>query len=184
MTDREEHTVYEYEGPPRITLSRIPVSGAEATPRYQHRLEAQGGRLGAVVIGRREGKVAMVWVSRPLIAHTALELPRGFGEVEDARPDAESTAIATATREYLEETGLTLTDARVLGTLLIDTGIYPQPVAVVTGNTHGDVAPVRDAAIRKVEWLSRAELRARVTQGEIADALSLAALQLWNTSNA
>ncbi len=184
-------SVYSYDGPPHLELFREESVAGDGSARVLHHIVAQHGVSGAVMIAERDGALCFVVIQRPHTAGTRLELPRGFGDPGDITsgvPSAEAsrtsnaTAVTTATREFLEETGLRLADARVVGRFSIDSNLYPQPVAVVRGAFSDDRRRPADGEATATLWVAVSEIDARVARGEITDAISLAALSMWRAS--
>lgn len=193
MTGSEERRVYVWEGPPRLELFRGEGRSSDGRVFGYHRLVAGRGIPGAVVVAERGEALCMVRMLRPGTARPCLELPRGFGDsgdagdASDAAPGAavqsiEAMALAAGGREFLEETGFRLDGARLLGTIAVDSSLYPQPVGVVHGLTTGVEAGARDGEIEDVAWVDGCDLDALIAAGTIRDAISLAAITLWRAA--
>ena len=147
---------------------------------HRHRLVTAEGRAGAVAIVVAGQKVLLVLQWRPAVGAACWELPRGFGDPQDA------DATATATREVLEETGLTAASARLLGEIHPDTGLLASTVAVVEvlvdPAQEADRLPT-DGETTASRWVDPAELASLVRGGGLRDGISLAALQLWASNS-
>jgi ADP-ribose pyrophosphatase len=131
-----------------------------------------------VIIARRENSLLFIRIARPAADDEVfLELPRGWANVGES-PDE----VTTAVRELAEETGLTASNARVLSSYVLDTGIYPQPVTVVACEVAGSAPqlPTDGEADYGSLWISAERLPGLVRDGRIRDGHSLAALAVWN----
>jgi ADP-ribose pyrophosphatase len=172
-------TVYRWKGPPEIRLERQQVQ--HGSRRWlQHRLVLSGGADGAVIIAESDQGVLLVRQFRPAVGEELWELPRGLAESQDAGADSTVSAVNTAARELLEETGHTLTGARWLGHLWTDSGVLATGVSVVHGYVV-DVDPEarRDGEIDEYQWVPPPALVRMVSAGEVRDGLSVAGLGLW-----
>lgn len=107
------------------------------------------------------------------------ELPRGLspltGEVDLAK-----FILATAKVEAAEEAGFSLEDARIVGTVNMDTTFYPHPQYVV----HGRVVAAGEKKAEDLEIIGKTtlftgeQIREMATRGEIDDGWVFAALAL------
>lgn len=181
-------SVYSYDGPPHLELFREEAVAGDGSARVRHHIVAQHGVSGAVVIAEREGALCFVVMERPHAGGIRLELPRGFGDPDDmvggessvdAEREADTTAVNTASREFREETGLRLAEPRVVGRFVVDSNLYPQPVAVVRGLCPDDGGRLADGEAMATRWVAASEVDAKVARGEISDAITLAALAMW-----
>lgn len=168
--------VYHWPGPPELTVERR----TGETGRPQHRLVAQRGVDGVVVIARHEGQVLLVRQHRSVVGADVWELPRGFGEPADEA--GAQALVAGAVRELAEEVGLELLDGQSYGRWWPDTGLLAGAVGVVVGRVgHRTPAQPTDGEVAATRWVHEADLDALVADGVIRDGLSLAALLLWRT---
>lgn len=139
-------------------------------PRLRLRSNRDGD--GAVVVGRRaDGRVLFCEVERPIVGLTLLELPRGQAEPEDA------DAVATASRELLEETGHRLVRGRLLGRIYPDTGLLGDGVHVVVADEI-ELGDATAAEFPVQSWLDAAQVASAMRDGRIRDGISIAALAL------
>lgn len=166
--------VYSWEGPPRLELWTEEVSRNGRSWR-QHRLVAEGGTPGVVVVGVAEDHFAMVKHWRPVAGRQFLEFPRGFGT-----PGVLNAAIEDAGRELEEETGLQGTGFHVLGSVWADSSLL-QGHAVVVGAAldRSAAATPRDNEIDELQWVPVDRVPALMATGAIADGLTLSAYALW-----
>ncbi|GAB3847429.1 NUDIX hydrolase [Nesterenkonia populi] len=171
-----EETVYTWDGPPRISLTRRDVSLPSGRTYLAHQLNGGDG-TGVVIIGRCGQSLLFVESLRPLVDAAVLELPRGFADA------AESTPEETAAREFLEETGLELHSPTEIGRYWTDTGIYPAEVAVITGQCDADAAPATtDGETIRTRWIPKSDIPHLIQTGQLRDAHTLSSLTLWQTS--
>lgn len=184
-------SVYAYDGPPHLELFREESLAGDGSRRVRHFMVAQHGVSGAVALAERDGALCFVAIQRRHAAGPRLELPRGFGEAGDVSGDPDSqetasawnaTAVNTAARELLEETGLRLADARVIAHFAVDSNLYPQSVAVVRGSVSSEPRRPTDGEAAATMWVAASEIDALVARGEITDAISLAALTTWRAA--
>lgn len=166
-------TVFRSPGPPLLELLSVRTDGPRGSW-DQLVLVAQGGRRGAVAIALRGDDVLLVHQFRPATGRWHWELPRGFGDPEDASP------AETAARELAEETGARVGSSRVLGTVFADTGILATGVDVVLVEVTGlDADLPAGSEVSDRRWVSRPDLDRAVVSGALTDGISLAALMLW-----
>ena len=150
-----------------------------------HRITAMSGREGAIAVCRRPPQggspqqTLLVRVHRPAVGRDLWELPRGFGDPAD--PDPAHTAL----REYREETGRDGAIIRTLGAIHPDSGLLATTVQIVLLRDAADdpdaadaPALVPDGEIDASRWCTDAEIAELQQTGQIADALTLAALRL------
>lgn len=138
-----------------------------------------GGQPGAVCVAVREGRLLLGRQPRPAVGAELWEFPRGMGEPGES-------AVQTATRELVEETGLGSLRAREIGTVYADSGVLANAVAVVeiqvadpqsadTDDTDGELAEVR--------WITEEAIGDWIRGGRLRDGLTLAAFSLWQHSS-
>jgi len=132
------------ENPKFGSLSHIVVCKDDGTPIYdQYMIEEQPGSI-VVPYDKKDGitRVGLVTQERPVPKREYAELPRGFGREDE-------TALQTAYRELLEETGLRVSKegVRLLGRININSSFYKTDVPIIAigfenldemGNPEGD----------------------------------------------
>lgn len=141
-----------------------------------HRI-VQGPEIGAgaVALAIRSGQspeILFVRQIRIIPGVTLWELPRGMAEPTDV------DLVATARREFTEETGIATTGGRQLGVIYPDSGLLGSKVGVVMVEASEEPGSERDGEVEEVAWLPIADVHSRIAAGEIADGISLAALSL------
>lgn len=183
MTGTEDHRVvradlpaWELERPIQFTV-HVDEASTAGRSWQQLRVTAGGPHPGVVIVATSHLGVLLAHHWRPVTDRIHLELPRGFGDSDDAATEA--------LRELVEETGLRGSNARCIGTFYPDTGLRDGRVSVVTIEVD-DVQPTRprDGEVDRIVWLSSDELVQSIQSGAIDDGLSLAALMLSHHSNA
>ncbi|CAM3598722.1 NUDIX hydrolase [Nocardioides marinus] len=131
-----------------------------------------GGRGGVVVVAERGGQVALVRLWRPSVGAKRLELPRGLRESDRPEDDA--------ARELREETGFEPRHLHHLGELEVDTSLLPTSVHAFHAEIQQDAEPVAtDGEVDRVVWVDVEDLASLLSNGELRDAISLAAVALW-----
>ena len=181
--------VYTWAGPPRLEVQRAAVDRPHGQQYMSHRLVVQEGRPGAVIFAHRDGSVALVKSYRPAAGADFWELPRGFGEAEDAAKSGkgndlsdEEAMVQAGLRELGEETGLSAIQWRLLGVYVLDPSIYPTKVGVVWADVGGGEPADTDGEIESLVWVRLTEFPGLVASGALRDAHSLAALAiLWGS---
>lgn len=164
--------LYSWDGPVTLRLERFEARSGRRSW-IQHRLVAQEGLPGVVALVRRSDEVLFVRQHRPAVERDLWELPRGFGEPEDAGP------LHAARREVASETGLELDDLVSLGQIFPDSGILGGAVEVVTATVRSSL---RDDDVRldgeadQVRWFPMDDVVQMVATGIVVDGISLAAL--------
>ena len=132
------------ENPKFGRLSHVVVCKDDGTPIYdQYMIEEQPGSI-IVPYDEKDGivRVGLVTQERPIPEREYAELPRGFGREDE-------TALQTAYRELLEETGLKVSgeDIRLLGRINVNSSFYKTDIPIVAikfysldemGNPEGD----------------------------------------------
>lgn len=178
MTNSEnEIVVYRWDGPPRIELTRRPVSRADGASYELHELHVQQGRPGAVIIAVSDQSILFVNHFRPALDQVVTELPRGFAELADVE------SLATGIREFSEELGMALINPHILGEYVLDTAIYPTRVGVVTGTVELSQTPTpTDGEINDWKLIPIGEVKAQIIRGEIYDGHTLSALAMFFAS--
>ena len=181
MTNENPPTsvVWEYRGGPHLALWRMPISAERSV----HWLEAQEGTPGVIAIPRDGERLLLQRQFRPATGRSHLQFPRGFGEPELGGP------LENAKRELAEETSLIAGDAFHLGSLYADPGILSGRADVVLVETDLSIAPRSDdeweaPLIEEFVILTRGEVTSLIQQGQLDDALTLAALALLDAHEA
>ena len=160
-------------------LSHIVVCKDDGTPIYdQYMIEEQPGSI-VVPYDNKDGiiRVGLVTQERPIPERVYTELPRGFGRENE-------TALKTAYRELLEETGLNTTKegVKILGRINFNTTFYKTDAPVVAiafenldnmGDPQGDkfaeklikVAPYDYNQIK--DLMAKEEIECGITQAAL-----------------
>lgn len=116
------------ENPEFGRLTHVVVCKNDGTPIYdQYMIEEQKGTI-IIPYDDKEGiiRVGLVTQERPIPGGEYFELPRGFGKEKE-------TALETAYRELLEETGLRVLSEgiRYLGRININTSFYKTDISII-----------------------------------------------------
>jgi len=108
------------------------------------------------------------------------ELPRGLAPHSFDGLDLERFVIATAKAEALEESGLTIRNARLLGKVNVNTTFFAHPQYAVGADvvSIGDNRPEAMEILGKTHLFGPAEIRRMADNGELTDGLTLATLAL------
>jgi ADP-ribose pyrophosphatase len=123
---------------------------------------------GAVVVPLLEnGNFLLVEHFRPAIGQISLEFPRG------ARDPGQDTA-QTATRELLEETGYAGEAPEFLGNLHTNNSLIASSIDLFVIRNARQVTDQTDGEVAKTREVSKNELKALVSSGQITDSHSLA----------
>ena len=180
MEGARPELAYAWDGPPRLELWTEQVSHHGRSWR-QHRLVADNGTPGVVVVGVHGGRFAMVEHWRPATGRSFLEFPRGFGTPgKGPGRDSAERVLEDAARELREETGLAGTRFRLLGRVWADTSLLAGSASVVTADLgSADTVGPLDGEIDGLRWVDVDEFPRLMASGEIADALTLAAHAYW-----
>ncbi|MDO5048594.1 MAG: NUDIX hydrolase [Actinomycetaceae bacterium] len=126
----------------------------------------------AVLSARDTGRILLVRQERIRLERHLWELPRGMAELADSGP------VQTALRELHEETGIRAESGEYLGMIFPDSGFLTSEIAVVRViiDREDVTLDARDGEIDDQRWFSEGELGRLIAQGELRDAISLAAL--------
>lgn len=146
--------------------------------KVMHRVVVGGKIAGAVaVVSNRRGELLLVRQYRPAIDETLWELPRGMSEASDSSP------LDTASRELTEETGFLGRNGIFLGYIYPDSGILSSRVAVAYFEDVDNSGKLPDGETSGHRWFTPDTLKSAITNGQVRDAMSLAALKLIEVSN-
>ncbi|KJL46859.1 NUDIX domain protein [Microbacterium hydrocarbonoxydans] len=163
-------TLYESPEGQRLRLEGAQLATPDGRVYRHHRLVLSDGWPGAVVLAFDGADLLLVRSHRPAAGEVMWELLRGAGEPGES-------PVQTALRELAEETGLRGEGAVVLGSYLIDSSVFPQPVSVVECTVDRSAPRGRvDGEILGERWATPDELRQLVVDGVLRDAHSLTAL--------
>ncbi|MCC3293470.1 NUDIX hydrolase [Arthrobacter sp. zg-Y411] len=181
--------VYAWDGPPRLELWAQEVSRHGRSWR-QHKLVADHGTPGVVVVGVHNGCLAMVEHWRPATGRSFLEFPRGFGTsgphrnpAEPDSPAASKAIVADGARELREETGLEGSDFRVLGPVWADSSLLAGPAYVLTAAVESKTANgLADGETDGLLWIPLEDMPGLMAAGRIADGLTLSAYALFSAT--
>jgi hypothetical protein len=99
-------------------------------------------------------------------------------DVQEADPLA--GALNTARREFKEETGLTLENARVIGSFYPDSGLLENLVYAVRGTISSAPTSTPDAEGDELILLLMDSVHSLIDSGCITDGITLAAIALMN----
>jgi ADP-ribose pyrophosphatase YjhB (NUDIX family) len=136
------------------------------------RIESTRPGHGVVVLVRAGDRVALVRVFRYPLGKWEWALPRGFSEEEDS--------VTTARREVLEELGLEGVTPVRLGTVTPDSGLMSTQVdifrLVLAAEPSTDPRDIDE--VQAIAWISIEDLERRISQGEINDGFTIAAMTL------
>ena len=119
-----------------------------------------------LVVGERDGQLAMVREFRPGSGKMHLSFPAGF--IDDGE-----TPLEAAVREFREETGYAATNARLIGVMDAQAAWLRVACHVVLVDA-GELAGAVDVEIEEVLWMSWAEALDKVMNGEITEMHSVA----------
>lgn len=160
----------------RSPNDRLVVQRQVGSEVVRHRFISNEPGDGAVVVVCRGDRLLFIAIDRPVVGERLWEMVRGQAEPEDGG------AVATATRELLEETGLVMTDGEVIGRVWTDSGLSGDHVHVVLA-TEVLAEPAADVIpeVTELHWLDHEEIDGAILDGRIADGLTLSVLTLLRT---
>ncbi|WP_421083959.1 NUDIX hydrolase [Rothia nasimurium] len=128
-----------------------------------------------LTVRKSDNSVLFVRQHRPAPGVKLLELPRGKAETEDI------DFVQVAFRETLEETGYRIKNGINLGNIFPDSGIQAASIAVIVAEyddkfQHKEIA---DGETVGSIWIPRSKIPEYIAKGDIRDAITLSAIQLW-----
>lgn len=139
------------------------------------RMEPTSGKPGVVALIIREtgseAEIALVSQWRYAQSRQSWELPRGFGESDDATP------LESAAREIAEETGLTVSSIEKIGEIVTDSSIIAGRVFVYLVKTDGEGIE-QSSETDGFHWVSIQELSRACRDGDVVDSFTASALGL------
>lgn len=152
--------VYDEEAEHEITGAHIRYS----VVRYHH--------PSVVVVVHNGTKVLVEEIERYPVARLSLELPAGGMELGETPEQA-------AVREVLEETGITIRNAKSVYQYHPSNGSSDQSVHIVVGEyCAGDIA-VQTDELKNAYWMEADALRGKIADNTVKDGLSIIAALLF-----
>lgn len=142
-----------------------------------HYIEENGSDNGAIIIAKSNDKFLFVKVFRNAHQSYILELPRGYGDVNE-------TSLMAAIRELQEESGYTVMPEciKLIGTVKPNSSILcsniPVYFARILEGMKQDVT-LMDTETSQVLFFDRKEVLELILNGEISDGMSLSAIMLY-----
>jgi 8-oxo-dGTP pyrophosphatase MutT (NUDIX family) len=172
MPSAEQHVVesrHVFTG--RVVTVRLDILGLPDGRRVQREVVEHRGAVAMVVLDDQD-HVVLVRQHRPAVGEDLLEIPAGTVEPDEA-PDA------CARRELAEELGLDASDWKPLARCYSSPGFCTELIYLylAEGLTPAAGQPDEDEAIT-IERLPLADVPARIADGTIRDAKSIAGLML------
>jgi 8-oxo-dGTP pyrophosphatase MutT (NUDIX family) len=142
--------------------------------RFEHHVLRTPAHAAGVVVHDNDRGVLLLWRHRFITDEWGWEIPAG-------RIDGGEAIEAAAVREAEEETGWRPRGPlRLLTTIAVASGITDHQIALFAADGADHVGePVDVHEAERVEWLSVDAVRAALTNGEIVDGPTVAALALW-----
>lgn len=169
--------VWSYDGGPVLEVWRE----SRRQGGFMHWITAQANARGVVVIPVQNSTYLLQRQVRRATERPHLQFPRGFGELAESGP---SDTHRDAARELFEETGLTASMVRTLGTIYLDPGLLSNPVSVVIAQVEipDDLVELGEQlgeeAIGEYVTATLADLSRLIRDGELDDGPTLAAISL------
>jgi ADP-ribose pyrophosphatase len=154
-----------------INIEQMEVEiGNQARHTYQI-IRHPGGA--AVLPVHADGTVSLIRQLRPAVDEVLLEIPAG-------RRNPVESPMDCASRELLEETGLTATTIIPLGTVYSSPGVFDEIIHLfaATGLSQGKAQPEDDEEIELLR-MSLADVLQMAADGRINDGKTMAALLRW-----
>lgn len=142
-----------------------------------HFIKEQGSDNGAIIIAKLNELFLFVRVFRQAHQSYIVELPRGYGEINE-------TSVMAAIREFQEETGYIVLSENIekIGTVKPNSSILcsniPIFLAKIYEETKQDIS-LKDKEIDKTIFLTKKEVYENILNGKISDGMSLSALMLY-----
>ncbi|WP_237200724.1 NUDIX hydrolase [Rothia nasimurium] len=149
--------------------------------RFKQNIRESGGNRadGAVCLTVRKSDNSVLFIRqhRPAPGVKLLELPRGKAEKEDL------DFIQVAFRETLEETGYRIRNCINLGNIFPDSGIQAASIAVIIAEFDDKFQnkEIVDGETIGNIWIPTSKIKEYIAKGEIRDAITLSAIQLWES---
>lgn len=142
-----------------------------------HFIKEQGSNNGAIIIAKLNDLFLFVRVFRQAHQSYIIELPRGYGEINE-------TSVMAAIREFQEETGYIILSENIekIGTVKPNSSILcsniPIFLAKICENAEQDMS-LTDKETDKILFLTKKEVYEHILNGKISDGMSLSALMLY-----
>ena len=153
---------------------RLIVQARDEEGWTRHRILSNSEGDGAVAVVVDESRVLFIEAERPAIARRLWELPRGQADTADG------SALATAARELLEETGLVAIETRLLGQIWAESGLSGDAVNVVLIRVDPRAVPAA-AEYTALRWIEMNGIGHEIADNQVRDGISIAALALaWS----
>ncbi|TVT79091.1 NUDIX hydrolase [Pseudomonas sp. H3(2019)] len=124
-----------------------------------------------------DGRLMLVNLKRRAIGGMSIEFPRGA-------IDENETASDAAARELLEETGWQALKVKELGLLHSNTSLIASAVAVCQVYLDTQATDATDGEVDDLLFITRQELMAMITAGQITDGHTLSAAMMLIASEA
>lgn len=161
-----------------LRVERLEVQAPNNKIYVTHAVSTAEGTTGAVCVVVCNEHILLGKHYRAALDKQLWEFPRGMGNEGE-------TPLETAKRELKEETGLSIDDARELGTIYADSGLLSNPIAVVllTSNSVDtsnmtSPEPISDE-LDELRWVTPDELDSAIRAGKISCGITLAAYSIW-----
>lgn len=139
---------------------------------YYNKIVESDGKQGVVILPIAKGHIGFVRQFRYPISAEVWEIPRGFGETENAQTDT--------MRELLEETGINIPPDNLvdLGRLHPNSGILSSVVRIFAAiyNQTPSISLAADGEVSEFVWVKYENVLSKIAKGEITDSFTLAAL--------
>lgn len=171
--------VYSAAGAFPVALETTPLINVHGDPYEHHRLIA-GTNKGVVILAVSESHMVFVESYRVAADALLLELPRGGVDVADG--DGPGGIEAAARRELREEAAIEGGVARILGSYIVDSTIYPAVASAVQINDCYNTDAARDGEVERVVWVAVSEISNLIADSTLRDAHTLSALALWTAT--
>lgn len=155
----------------RAPEERLIVQARDEEGWTRHRNVSNSEGDGAVAVVVDGSRILFIEAERPAIARRLWQLPRGQADTADG------SALATAARELLEETGLVAIESRLLGQIWAESGLSGDAVNIVL--IRVDLCAERAVAeYSALRWVGLDRVGQEIADDRIRDGISIAALAL------